>query len=209
MLPTACLFNIKRGDITSHKDAWIELSKVSNRTPTNDVGTSLDAAKRKGYFDLLKQSFHSPFTGSKKNDCKIGHRNEKKIIEAFNELITEGKDGHGRVINLPGATRILGFYTTDIVGKKNKPYVKDSIDFIAIIETNIGDILVCWGGEVKTQTRHASKQEEIQYQRQRFNNRPIPPILSFLIFLISTAMCEMLERGRNCYIMHILTILKK
>ena len=155
--------------------------------------------RRKGIQSILDKSFHSPFTGSKKSDCEMGHKNEPTIIKNFVAQVNAGRDVNGNHIQISDLNEILAVYTTGLVEKKDKPYVKDSIDFIAIVLTDDG-IIECWGGEVKTRTRPSTKEKELNYQNSRFNNVPTPPVFSFFDF--EFAHKHLMNVGERCQLLH-------
>ena len=180
LLATASKFKLPRSKCASNTSIWTELSKCQERV-MSPPSQQFEQIKEAGIKYLLQMAFHSPLTGSKKSDCEMGHRNEPKIIKTFIDLLEKGTDQHGRAIQIPGLKDIIGIYTTGLVEKKTQPYVKDSIDFIAVVLTQ-DDEVECWGGEVKTRTRNSTKQKEINYQSSRFNNQAIPPLISSFHF---------------------------
>ena len=173
--------------------------QINHQTSPKSCNTTLEYAKQHGYHALVKNAFYAPSTRSRKSDCEIGHRNEQKIIESFHRLIENGKDTHGRIIHIPGMRKILGYYTTGIVKKRDKPFVKDSIDFLVLVELEDGS-LKCWGGEVKARTRNGTKHQEVAYQRCRFTSQPHTPILSF--FDMANVHCNIQNVGERSQLLH-------
>ena len=177
LLPAAFSFDLKKSDVLNHATAWKNLSKINHRTSPKSCNTTFEKAKQHDYHALLKNAFHAPL-----------------IIESFQRLLEKGKDPHGRIVHIPGIRKVLGYYTTGIVEKKDKPFVKDSIDFLVLVELEDGS-LNCWGGEVKTRTRNATKNQEVAYQRSRFTSQPYTPILSF--FDMANAHCNIQNVGER------------
>ena len=185
LIATGTVFGVKRSLMSSHLDLWSQLPLFDCRPRNPNNYSDLPTMRRKGIQSILDKSFHSPFTGSKKSDCEMGHKNEPTIIKNFVAQVNAGRDVNGNHIQISDLNEILAVYTTGLVEKKDKPYVKDSIDFIAIVLTDDG-IIECWGGEVKTRTRPSTKEKELNYQNSRFNNVPTPPIFHFLISNLPT-----------------------
>ena len=177
LLGTATVYGIKRSLLNTHVSTWAELYKNDKKDTSNSSGDGLDTARRKGIKAMLERAFHSPFTGSRKADCELGHKNEPKIITNFVTQVNTGRDAEDKELLIPDVDKILAVYTTGLVEKQDKPFAKDSIDFLAIVLTTDGEV-ECWGGEVKTRTRQNTKVKEFNYQSSRFPTHPSPPMVT-------------------------------
>ena len=199
LIATGTVFGIKRSLLNSNLGVWSQLAVSDSRPRTQNHSSDLPTMRSKGIRSILDKAFHSPFTGSRKSDCEMGHKNEPAIIKNFVHQVNAGKDANGNQILFSDLNEILAVYTTGLVEKKDKPFVKDSIDFIAIVLTDDGNI-ECWGGEVKTRTKASTKEKEINYQISRFRNSPIPPIFSEIDFKLVHKHVK--NVGERCQLMH-------
>ena len=199
LIATGTIFGLKRTLMSSHLGVWSQLPLFDCRPRAPNNSSDLPTMRRRGIKSILDKSFHSPFTGSRKSDCEMGHKNEPAIIKNFVTQVNAGKDVNGNHIQISDLNEILAVYTTGLVEKKDKPYVKDSIDFIAIVLTDDGNI-ESWGGEVKTRTRPITKEKEMIYQNSRFNNVPTPPVFSIIDFEVAHK--NLKNVGERCQLLH-------
>ena len=165
---TALMLQIKPGDMNTIEKCWRCMSE--NDTNALRVPPTKEEGRNKAVKMLLTQSFQTPFTGSKKVACEMGHKNEPLLIKALVLNVNRGTDDNGREFKLTGVEKILGIYQTGLVAKKGKMYIKDSIDFIAVVLLSNGNVDV-WGGEVKTRTTQLQKTIENNFQQKRFNQQ--------------------------------------
>ena len=74
-----------------------------------------------------------------------GHKCEPLLIA---NLVTGIKE---KSINVPGMKDVVSVYTTGLVSMASNEAIKDSIDFIIIVQMESGEY-ECWGGEAKART---------------------------------------------------------
>ena len=164
---TASSFGIKKTERNTYEKMCTSLASYENTE--RPAPQSYELSRNAGIEAILQHSFHTPFTGSRRADCELGHRNEPKLIKKLITYTNRGQGENGSLFALPGVNKILGIYTTGLVSRKDANYARDSIDFIMIVGTDTG-IAELWGGEVKTRTRQNSKDKEVRFQRNRFRN---------------------------------------
>lgn len=83
---------------------------------------------------MLNRSFLPHQKGTKREHCSLGHRLEKPILKKFIEMTKkEGSSSPAPFVNIKGA------YTAGLAAKKGAVYAKDSIDFVLLVENDIGD----------------------------------------------------------------------
>ena len=83
---------------------------------------------------MLNRSFLPHQKGAKREHCSLGHRLEKPILKKFIEMTKkEGSSSPAPFVNIKGA------YTAGLAAKKGAVYAKDSIDFVLLVENDIGD----------------------------------------------------------------------
>ena len=141
----------------------VEYENDENNSTTLPIDTTTSIDRQESRIEqLLKQSFQINFKGARKSACMIGHRNEPTIVKYF------ARDANSGL--LPGVKRVLAVFTTGLVAKRGSPYIKDSIDALAIIEKddeNSSNEL--WVIEVKSRVSTDEISKEMKFQRKRYN----------------------------------------
>ena len=111
---------------------------------------------------VMKKSFMKHLKGEAREHCQLGHKLELPIGRDFMRLVNE-KNKLGRV-------RIISLHKVGIVSKKNCPWSKDSIDFIACI-LDEDETLQLWGVEIKSRQTTSTITEEKEYMRRLRRNK--------------------------------------
>ena len=113
---------------------------------------------------FLKNSFQKRFTGAKRDNCAIGHRNEPLLSERFIMDVDEGK-----LLDVCNVKQVVGAYTVGLVAKNGKEYVKDSIDLVLLVEVvheNSEVVSEVWGCEINSRVLMNECVKEIELQRK-------------------------------------------
>ena len=101
-------------------------------------------AKKAAMKALLEKSFQGRQKGVQREHCSLGHFLETPIFLSFlNDINQEEK--------LEGFN-VLGGYTAGLVSRKEKPWAKDSVDFIATVSTTLDEV-EAWPIEIKSRVK--------------------------------------------------------
>ena len=109
---------------------------------------------------MLQKSFMRPLKGASKEHCELGHKLELPIGLDWMRDVNEKK-------LFPGFT-VISLHKAGLVGKKNQPWAKDSIDFLAFVldESNSDSALQLWGIEIKSRQTCTTINEEKDLNRK-------------------------------------------
>ncbi len=123
-------------------DKIVQSGTIHNGSSTqqspNDEMTIIQAISKA----ILKRSFMKPLKGKIREHCKMGHKLELPIaIEMMNDL-------NERQV-LPGF-KVISLHGVGLVGKKDCPWAKDSIDLIAVVKKDSSSTIELWGLEIKS-----------------------------------------------------------
>ncbi len=126
-------------------------SEIDNTTASHIRGDAPAQTERLGRNELsiiqavtkaiLQRSFMKPFKGAQREHCKMGHKLELPIGNTFMKDLNESE-------LLPGF-RVISLHAAGLVAKKDHPWAKDSIDFIAVMQNSEFDVEL-WGIEIKS-----------------------------------------------------------
>ena len=97
---------------------------------------------------LSQSAFLPKLTANEKEYCKRGHHLEPKLAKELQKDSDGGKTPF----------KIHAIYSTGMVRRRDKPYVKDSIDFLAVAD--IDDELKVTGLEMKARVAPSTEQQE-------------------------------------------------
>ena len=102
---------------------------------------------------ILQKSFLPHQKGKLREHCTLGHQLEVPIVKKF---IKEFNDDPSK------DHRVMGAYTAGLAAMKNRPYAKDSIDFILTLRDESNDEIKAWGFECKGRvtSKTAANEEE-------------------------------------------------
>lgn len=102
---------------------------------------------------IFKASFLPQQKGEKREHCSLGHRLEKPILKKWIDIAVKQKLVH----------HVEGAYTAGLAAKKDKPFVKDSIDFLVTVQEHPADVeFSLWGFEAKGRvTNRTAANEEM------------------------------------------------
>lgn len=112
---------------------------VQNAPTRNNDEVSIIQAVTKA---ILMRSFMKPLKGAQREHCKMGHKLELPIGNDFMKDLNENE-------MFPGF-KIISLHAAGLVGKKDHPWAKDSIDFIAAVEDSSTFDIELWGIEIKS-----------------------------------------------------------
>ena len=93
---------------------------------------------------LLEKSFMKHLKGASRDHCAMGHKLELPIALDWVNDIHEKKLFHGF------SFKIVSLHKVGLVAKKDSPWAKDSIDFIAFIYNEEFSCIELWGIEIKS-----------------------------------------------------------
>ena len=97
--------------------------------------------------------------GNAREYCTLGHKLELPIGLDFI------KDVNGRK-NLGENVRILSLHKAGLVGMKNCPWAKDSIDFVVCVLDENDESLELWGVEIKSRQNNNTINKEKETMRK-------------------------------------------
>lgn len=138
----------------------VKYERDSNTPNTLPPDTSRITLLNKTKVNILKQSFQLPFKGAKRAACVIGHRNEPIICENFVDAV-----GCGALSSLTNVKRVLAAFGTGLVAREDKPYIKDSIDGLLVVELDDDEnTQEVWGVEIKSRVATGEINKETDYQ---------------------------------------------
>ena len=99
-----------------------------------------------------------PLKGKGKEHCSMGHSLEIPIaVDWMNDVNEKRLFAH--VENV----KVLSLHKVGLVSKKEEPWVKDSIDFLASIHNKELSIIELWGVEIKSRQVPNTKNEELNF----------------------------------------------
>lgn len=134
-------------------------AEAGNPPPANNGGaTTQEVTIRQEIIQaMLKRSFMKRLVGDEKDYCEMGHKLELPL--GINWM----KDVNKK--NLFPGFSILSLHKVGLVSKKNSPWVKDSIDFVAAVKDENAAIQL-WGVEIKSRQKQQTCAPEKELQRQ-------------------------------------------
>ena len=112
---------------------------------------------------LLEKSFMKPLKGQKRDYCQRGHKLELPIgMDWMNDVNKKG---------LFSGFKVISLHKVGLVEKKNCPWAKDSIDFLAFVYDEDKEDLEVWGVEVKSRQTSSTIGKEREFSRQLRRNK--------------------------------------
>ena len=103
---------------------------------------------------MLEKSFQGRQLGQQREHCSLGHFLETPIFLSFSNDINEGEEFD--------SFTVLSAYTAGLVAKTGKPWAKDSVDFVATVETSMG-FTEAWPIEIKSRVTVKSAVAEREF----------------------------------------------
>lgn len=127
---------------------------AANEVPAMSIADSTIRA-------ILAKSFLSVQKGAPREHCSLGHRLERPILNAWDDVLQDRSKNPDRGLELVSA------FSVGLAAKKGHEYAKDSLDFLIIVcdpasrnaETNPSGIKV-WGFEAKGRVTANTAAEE-------------------------------------------------
>ena len=126
---------------------------------------SNSATRNEVTFELIKsvlqRSFMRPLKGKQKEYCSMGHTLELPIAKDWMNDINVKK-------MLPSNLKfkVVSLHKVGLVGKKNSPWAKDSVDFIAFIYNEETYLVEVWGVEIKSRQTVVTVSKEKEHMRR-------------------------------------------
>ena len=135
-----------------------ETRTTSTSTELDDENEDVMTISKEIVKSILKKSFMKPLKGQARDYCRMGHKLELPIGLDWMKDVNEKK-------LLPGF-KIISLHKVGLVGKKNHPWAKDSIDFIAFVYDEDSSSVELWGVEVKSRQTNSTISEEKEHTRK-------------------------------------------
>ena len=134
--------------------------------PTNSRGSNSNAdaesesSRIRGEIiqKLLEKSFMKHLKGAAREHCQMGHKLELPIGKSWMKDVNEK--------GFLSEIKVLSLHKVGLVAKKNKPWAKDSIDFLAIVHDSSDGDVELWGVEIKSRQTNATVTKEREYMRR-------------------------------------------
>ena len=107
---------------------------------------------------MLEKSFMKALKGANRDYCRMGHVLEFPIGIEWMKEVNDKK-------MFPGYS-IVSLHKVGLVAKKDQPWAKDSIDFIAFVYNNNNLCLELWGVEIKSRQTNSTTSIEKEFHRK-------------------------------------------
>ena len=127
-------------------------------SPSNDSAANPVTIRQEVIKAMLERSFMRPLKGKSRDYCKMGHKLELPIGIDWMKDVNEKKI-------FPGFS-IVSLHKVGLVSKKNQPWAKDSIDFIAFVHDDNNACLQLWGIEIKSRQTNVTISKEKEHHRR-------------------------------------------
>ena len=135
-------------------------STVIPTTGINPIATDQTAepTKDKVVKSILQKSFLPHQKGKLREYCSFGHVLELPIMSSFAKELLRPDRTHPHY-----RRKVVSVFTAGLVEKKCEPWVKDSIDFLAVVKNVFTDEKEVWGVEIKSRVTTSSAAREEEY----------------------------------------------
>ena len=134
-------------------------TSAPTNTPTPVPTVNSNSITQEIIQKLLEKSFMKHLKGAAREHCQMGHKLELPIGNSWMNDVN--------IKSLFQGYKILSLHKVGLVSKKNEPWAKDSIDFVASVMKTDNSDLELWGVEIK------SRQTNLTVSKERENMRKL------------------------------------
>lgn len=112
---------------------------------------------------ILKKGFMKRLSGNQKEYCEMGHKLELPIATRWMRDFNVKHQFRDH--------RVVSIHKAGLVSKRESPWVKDSIDFVAVVKNLTDGTTDLWGVEVKSRQKQSTIAPEKQLQLRLKRNK--------------------------------------
>ena len=136
------------GDLNDQGEHQQQTTNASNDEQVTAIAKEITKA-------MLLNSFMKPLKGISREYCRMGHKLELPIGLDWMKDLNNKK--------LFTGFQIISLHKVGLVEKKNCPWAKDSIDFIAFVHDDARSAVELWGVEVKSRVTNTTISKEMEF----------------------------------------------